>query len=111
MMTTDGITTWTFGGSRLSSLAGQITRTLGIHVINDTGINDQFVFRFKFPRGADIFETEANIKSALEAIGLKLDKTRARRGYLVIDAIERPTPDAPSPAPPARAQGQGTPRS
>jgi uncharacterized protein (TIGR03435 family) len=36
-------------------------------------------------------------------LGLKLEPTHGPRGYLVIDAIERPTPDAPSPGPPAHA--------
>src|SRR5262249_15057715 len=82
----------------------------------------KFVFRFEFkpddqvsvsdgrfePRSGDAVSAEPpapSLNGALEAIGLKLEKAKGPRGYLVIDAIERPSPDAPmiAPAPPARA--------
>jgi len=45
-----------------------------------------------------------SLNAALEAMGLKLEKTRGPRGYIVIDHIERPSPDGPGPA---RAAGAG----
>jgi bla regulator protein blaR1 len=53
------------------------------------------------------FKSRDTIFKALETLGLKLEKTRAPAEYLVIDRAERPTPDAPLPAPPARAAGAG----
>ena len=101
--------TWTFGGFTLSSLAGQLSRTLGVHIVDQTGNNDKFVFTFTFARGEDVFATETSVRESLTELGLTLEKIKGPRGFLVIDAIERPTPDGPvvfMPAP-ARAQGPG----
>jgi uncharacterized protein (TIGR03435 family) len=100
---------WTFGGFALSALANQLSRALGTHVIDKTGVTDKFIYTFSFLRGEDAFAAESNARSAAEAIGLALQKTKGPRGFLVIDSIERPTPDGPFvfvPAPP-RAQGPG----
>ncbi|HEX5217588.1 MAG TPA: M56 family metallopeptidase [Vicinamibacterales bacterium] len=88
----DGRTRWTFGGFKISSLAGQLSRALGIHVIDKTGITDQFVFTFEFARDADTDGQAASVGTALEEqLGLKLTSTKAPRGFLVIDSIERPS--------------------
>ena len=44
-----------------------------------------------------------------QQLGLKIESVKAPRGYLVIDHVERPTPDtfAPPAPPPARAMGPG----
>jgi uncharacterized protein (TIGR03435 family) len=100
---------WTFGGFALSALASQLSRTLGTHVIDKTGVTDKFIYTFSFLCGEDAFSAESNARAAAEAIGLTLQKTKGPRGFLVIDSIERPTPDGPFvfvPAPP-RAQGPG----
>jgi bla regulator protein BlaR1 len=98
---------WTMIGSRVTSLARRLSGTLGRHVIDRTGLTDEYIIRFEFhpddatpginwaerdldqsaPRAASIF-------TALEQqLGLKLESTRGPRGYLVIDHVERPTPD------------------
>jgi uncharacterized protein (TIGR03435 family) len=106
MTTNEGMTRWTFGTGSMSGLAGQLSRVLGVHIVDKTGITDQFVFRFEFRRGDDAFATEAFVFAALdEQLGLKLDKTKGPRGFIVIDAIERPTPNSPLDDPPARARG------
>jgi uncharacterized protein (TIGR03435 family) len=118
MMSSDGVTKWTWGTGTMSGLAGQLSRVFGVHVVDKTGITDKFVYRFEFKRGEDALATESFVQNALgEQLGLKLDKTKGPRGFLVIDAIERPTPDLPSPsapfgrgfgaAGPARAKGAG----
>jgi uncharacterized protein (TIGR03435 family) len=113
----DGKTVWTFGGFNMRNFAGRLTSALKMHVIDNTNIKDNFVFRFEFPRDPDPLITESAILAAVqEQMGLKLEKVKAPRGFLAIDAIERPTPDAPSAdAPygrgfveaPARAEGAG----
>ena len=101
---------WTFNGFALSSLASQLSRTLGVHVVDKTGITDKFMFQFEFSRDEAGGGDAASAFTAVEEqLGLKLEKTKGPRGFLVIDAIERPIPDGPTvyiPAP-ARAQGAG----
>jgi bla regulator protein blaR1 len=98
---------WRLTGFRVRSLAARLSRTLGRHVIDRTGLTDEYILRLEFhpdeatpginwaerdldesaPRAASIF-------TALEQqLGLKLESTRGPRGYLVIDHVERPTPD------------------
>ena len=99
-------TVWTFTGFKLSAVAGRLSRTLGRHVIDRTGITDEFIIRLAFhpdentpgivwppERDADTSEpAAASIFTALEEqLGLKIEKTKAPRGYLVIDHVERPT--------------------
>jgi uncharacterized protein (TIGR03435 family) len=97
---------WTFGGFQLSSLASRISSQLKVHVIDRTNVTDKFVFRFDFPRDPDPLVTETGIFAAVEEqIGLKLERVKGPRGFIVIDAIERPTPDGPMVIVPARAQG------
>jgi len=81
---------WIFGGADSGTLAGRLSREVGLHVIDQTGIKGEFVFRFEFDRDT--------IFTALEdQLGLKLEKVKAPRGFIVIDHIERPTPDRPFP--------------
>ena len=97
---------WTFTGFKLSAVAGRLSRTLGRHVIDRTGITDEFIIRLAFhpdentpgivwppERDGDTSEpAAASIFTALEEqLGLKVEKTRAPRGFLVIDHVERPS--------------------
>jgi uncharacterized protein (TIGR03435 family) len=91
-MSVDGKTRWSFGTGTMSGLAGQLSRAMGVHVIDKTGITDKFVFVFEFARDPDIEGQTASVNTALEEqLGLKLTNTKAPRGFLVIDAIERPS--------------------
>jgi uncharacterized protein (TIGR03435 family) len=115
---------WTWGGFPASSVAGRLSGALGRHVIDRTGITGAYIMRLEFhpdentpgikwppERDADTsVPIAASIYTALEQqLGLKIEKTRAPRGFIVIDAIERPTPDGPSAfaMAPARARGAG----
>jgi uncharacterized protein (TIGR03435 family) len=96
---------WSFNGFPISSLAGRLSRTVGRHVIDRTGIEGQYIYRFEFhpdentpgiiwgDRDADTSVPQgASIFTALEQqLGLKLESVKAPRGFLVIDHIERPT--------------------
>jgi uncharacterized protein (TIGR03435 family) len=97
MMTTNGLTRWQFGTGSMSSLANQLSRALGTHVIDRTGITDKFVFNFEFMREPDVLNIESSqVATALkEQIGLTITNVKAPRGFIVIDSIERPAPDAP----------------
>jgi uncharacterized protein (TIGR03435 family) len=96
---------WTLVGFELRSLAARLARPVGRPVIDRTGITNKFIIRLEFhpdegtpgitwedqddsvPRAASIF-------TALEQqLGLKLVPIRGPRGFIVIDHVERPTPD------------------
>ena len=108
----EGKSVWTFGGFDMSNFAGRLTSALKMHVIDNTNIRDKFVFVFRFPRDPDPLITETGIFAAVEEqLGLKLEKTKGPRGFLVIDSIERPSPDLPSVFEvPVRARAAGDPR-
>jgi bla regulator protein blaR1 len=113
---------WRFTGFEVRSVAARLSRTLDRHVIDRTGISGLYIIRLEFhpdestpgikwpaERDADTSAPPAaSVFTALEQqLGLKLEPTRAPRGYLVIDHVERPTPNSPpgSAEPPARARG------
>jgi uncharacterized protein (TIGR03435 family) len=102
-------TVWTFNGFELSALAARLSRTLGRHVIDRTGLAAEYMIRLEFhpddstpgitspaDREADpSVPPAASIFGALEEqLGLKLEKTRGPSGFLVIDHVDRPTPNA-----------------
>jgi uncharacterized protein (TIGR03435 family) len=96
---------------------------LGAKVIDRTGIKDVFNISWEFgpdentpgtlrwfanPPDLAAPPTAANVFTALEQqLGLKLERIKGPRGYIVIDHIERPTPNGPAPIAPARAAGAG----
>jgi uncharacterized protein (TIGR03435 family) len=125
MMNADGRIRWTFGGFGLDGLARQLSSALKIHVIDRTAVTDKFVFRFEFQQEAiappapdsrveprrvtsidEVLGPAPSLNAALDSLGLTIEKVKGPRGYLVIDHIERPTPDGPA-AEPARAAGPG----
>jgi uncharacterized protein (TIGR03435 family) len=98
---------WTLVGVDVATLAGRLSRTVGLHVIDQTGIKGEFIMRLEFhpdhntpglvwpsERDADTSAPQApTIFTALEEqLGLKLAKTKAPRGFIVIDHIEKPGP-------------------
>lgn len=88
-----GLTRWSFGTGTMSGLANQLSRALGTHVIDRTGITDKFVFTFQFTRETDVLNIESSaVSTALkDQLGLTISSTKAPRGFIVIDAIERPS--------------------
>jgi uncharacterized protein (TIGR03435 family) len=98
---------WRFTGFKMSSLAMRLSHALGRHVIERTGLSDKYIIRFEFhpddatpginwgERDLDTSAPQAaSIFTALEQqLGLKVESIRGPRGYLVIDHVERPTPN------------------
>jgi uncharacterized protein (TIGR03435 family) len=91
----------------LNSLA---MRLGGVKVLDHTGVTDRFNFVLEFvldentpglgvgsilERGADLdVPPAATIFSALEEqLGLKLERAQAPREFIVIDHVERPSPN------------------
>jgi uncharacterized protein (TIGR03435 family) len=117
------------GGQDLGVVAMMLSSDLGVKVIDRTGITDKFNISWEY--GPDentpgalrwlerygpqppVPPTAPPVFTALEQqLGLKLVPIKGPRAYLVIDRIERPTPDDPTAAEgragrPARAAGAG----
>jgi uncharacterized protein (TIGR03435 family) len=95
-------TTWTWGGGTLQALAYRLSSALGHYVLDQTGVKDEFIIRLEFhpdettpeikwSNDADTSAPQAaSIFTALEQqIGVKVEKAKGPRGYLVIDHVER----------------------
>jgi uncharacterized protein (TIGR03435 family) len=115
------------GGQTLAVVATMLSADLGVKVLDRTGVTDIFNISWEYgpddstpgslrwlatyrPEATPTPPTAASVFKALEEqLGLKLERIKGPRAYIVIDRIERPTPDAPSliAAPPPRASGAG----
>jgi uncharacterized protein (TIGR03435 family) len=96
--------TFSFGGQDLSSLATMLTGFVGTRVIDRTGLTGRFDIELSWAdtsdgRGIPLDANDAqgrapSLQNALEdQLGLKLQKVRAMSEVLVVDRIERPTPN------------------
>jgi len=105
-------TTWLLAGFETSFLASRLSGTLGRTVTDRTGLKDEFIIRLEFhpddntpgikwppERDADTSVPQAaTIFTALEQqLGLKLERVKGPREFLVIDSIEKPGSAAPRP--------------
>jgi len=109
MQGTPGRRKWTIGGTTMAHFAGTLSTTMDYFVIDKTGIEGTFNIHLEFapdehvpgadkrygpptsfpePDGPTIF------KALEQQLGLKLDATKGPHGFLVIDHIERPTPNS-----------------
>jgi uncharacterized protein (TIGR03435 family) len=94
---------WKFNDFELRSLAYRLASALDSFVVDRTGVADKFMLRLEFhpdestpgihwtpERAADTSAPEApSIFAALEQqVGVRLEKTRGPREYLVIDHVE-----------------------
>ena len=102
-------------------IATVLSSDLGVKVLDRTGVTDVFNITWEYGpdentpgvlRSLTVSSagppTAANVFTTLEQqLGLKLERIKGPRGYLVIDHIERPIPDLPLTTPPLRAMGAG----
>ncbi len=93
---------WKFNKFELRSLANRLSGALEAYVIDRTGVTDEFMLRLEFhpdentpgihwaARDGDAGGPEAaSIFTALDQqVGVKLEKTKGPRGFLVIDHVE-----------------------
>ena len=92
-----------FGGYPLSLFANGLSQIVGRMVVDRTGLDGRFDFTLEWtpplpPPGVDggapVTETGPSIFTALqEQLGLKLESQRGPVRVLVIDRLERPTPN------------------
>lgn len=107
---------WIIGGTTLQNFAGTLSSFMDRHVIDNTGITAEFNIRLEFApdehvpgpdkrerAGSTVAPVEQpepepdapTIFIALEKqLGLKLESTKGSHGFLVIDHIERPSPNS-----------------
>jgi uncharacterized protein (TIGR03435 family) len=91
---------WKFTDFELSSLAYRLSSALDAFVIDRTGVTDKFMLRLEFhpddstpgihwtDRGGDAPEAAPVFTALEQQVGVRLEKTRGPRGYLVIDHVE-----------------------
>jgi uncharacterized protein (TIGR03435 family) len=105
---------WTIGGTTLQNFAGTLSAFMDRHVIDNTGVPGNFNIRLEFtpdehvpgpdkreragPPAEPVEYPESDapiIFIALEKqLGLKLESAKGPHGFLVIDHIERPSPNS-----------------
>jgi uncharacterized protein (TIGR03435 family) len=129
---------WIIGGTTLENFAGTLSSFMDRHVIDNTGISGRFNIRLEFgpdehvpgpdkreragPPIAPAEQPEPEPEPAApimfialeKQLGLKLESTKGPHGFLVIDHIERPSPNSgpailETPAQ-GKASGAGRPR-
>jgi uncharacterized protein (TIGR03435 family) len=92
----NGLRTLTFGGREVWSLATMLRSVVGTTVTDRTGLTGTFDIELSW---ADIplndgQDTRPSLAHALEdQLGLKLQPAKEMAEVLVIDSIERPTPN------------------
>jgi len=79
----------------IESLAANLSFAVGRVVVNKTGLDGGYDFTLDYaPDGADASDTRPSIFTALEEqLGLKLEPARGSVDVIVVDHIERPTPN------------------
>lgn len=77
----------------MDGLATILSGRLGRMVLNRTGITGAFQIEMTFAaEPTDV--TQPSLETALtEQLGLRLESTRAPVDVLVVDSVDRPTPD------------------
>src|SRR5215472_19253552 len=88
-----------FGGLNATMMAGAFNPYSGRMIVDRTGLTGSWDFelRFALRRGANAPATDVDLPDFFialqEQLGLKLESTNAPVDVLVIDHVERPTPD------------------
>jgi uncharacterized protein (TIGR03435 family) len=89
-----------FGGNPITLFTGIVGGELGRLVIDRTGLEGTWDFEFAYARERRLSATDTadtglpSIFTAIEEqLGLRLESTKAPVQILVIDRVERPSPD------------------
>lgn len=91
----------TAGGMRISDVVNLMANQVGRPVVDRTGLTDRFDIELQFTRGPvavnpapDSVETGPAFLTALaEQLGMRMEPSRATVDVLVIESVERPSPD------------------
>jgi uncharacterized protein (TIGR03435 family) len=74
----------------MSQLAKRLTPILGRPVIDGTALTGAFDFKYSYASGSDRPDEIASLIASLDAIGLKLESSKAPVPSIVIDRVEKP---------------------
>jgi len=100
---------WVIGGQTMTGFAGTLSTFMDHHVENKTGVDGSFNIRLEFALDEHVpgpdkrygpptnvpESSGPNIFKALEQqLGLTLEPTKGPHGFLVIEHIERPSPNS-----------------
>ncbi len=81
-------------GISMQSFARNLSGATGRNVVDKTGLSGGYDFELEFTPDQSPDTTGPSLFTAMqEQLGLKLDSQRAPVEVLVIDRLERPTPD------------------
>lgn len=85
-------------GQSMEQLATRLSRSIGQTVVNRTSVSGIFDFRLEWTQEDSFRAPGATAGPAIftalaEQLGLRLESQRAPIDVLVIDRVERPTPD------------------
>lgn len=86
----------TTGGATVGRIVPLLARELGRPVLDQTGLTQAFDIEVQFSNGPPRSDTEARppLKAALsDQLGLSLEDGRTSIEVLIIDCVERPTPN------------------
>lgn len=84
-----------FAGTNITmpQLARRLSRMLGRPVLDRTDLTGAFDFKSSYSTSAEHMDSTAFLISSLNAIGLKLESSKAPIERIVVDRIEKPTPN------------------
>lgn len=81
----------------LKQLAGELSGMFDLYVLDQTGVAGRFVFAIQYDTAA--MGLEDRVIGGLEALGLRVERTKGPAEYLVIESAQRLRPDAPAAGP------------
>jgi uncharacterized protein (TIGR03435 family) len=85
--------TFAVNGQEMDNIAYWLSAAAGQHVLNRTGLKGKYTLYLEY--AAENSGADATAPSVFNAVqeqwGLKLEPTKGPRGYIVIDAVERPS--------------------
>ncbi len=81
-------------GVNISAFATMLARFLGKPVVNETNLHGDYDFRLNLTM-ADLKSNSSAVVTALQQLGLNLEKRDTPTEYLIVESVERqPTPNA-----------------
>ena len=89
----DGLWRYYFGGGSLGSLRSRAETTLGHRVIDATGLTGVFDIELSWRANPNDLEGPSFQVAIKDQLGLRLQPAKVELDVLVIDHLERPTPN------------------
>ncbi|MEX2271196.1 MAG: M56 family metallopeptidase [Vicinamibacterales bacterium] len=100
------LTSQEFAGFTMAAFAQTLSTRMDRYVLDETGLEGPFNFVLQNPPSGSASGEDRTVLM-IEALGLRIERTKGPAEFLVIESVQKPRPDAPAPdaAPPARARG------